>query len=205
MSPERCGVASRLCKPKIRARLPSLPCGDRPVSGSGVCPCAGSLPAFHRYAKYYFELRQLAEKTNRTFSLTMLDKDGAKKLEVRLAGTAATRSDSLPRPGRSPLCRLPAPPHAGHVAADVGGRHPGKNPHLAQPGPPHVHRKGHPLVEGPARLCRPSPQKHSCCRGPARHCRPWGAAAVATLNAQGTAHCRPDRRARAVPGTPLPR
>jgi len=34
------------------------------------------------YAKYYFELRILAERTNKIFSLTMLDKEGAKKLEV---------------------------------------------------------------------------------------------------------------------------
>jgi hypothetical protein len=35
------------------------------------------------YAKYYFELRELAEKDSKNFPLTPLDKDRAEQLEVR--------------------------------------------------------------------------------------------------------------------------
>jgi len=34
------------------------------------------------YAKYYFELRELAEKNSKTFPLTPLDKERAEQLEV---------------------------------------------------------------------------------------------------------------------------
>lgn len=48
------------------------------------------------YAKYYFDLRSLADDSNLSFPLEPLSKKRAQKLEVRLSGLASPRRRPLP-------------------------------------------------------------------------------------------------------------
>jgi len=53
------------------------------------------------YAKYYFELRELAEKDAKTFPLTPLDKERAEKLEVGPSPFSSTSHAHTPQQERA--------------------------------------------------------------------------------------------------------
>lgn len=62
------------------------------------------------YAKYYFDLRSLADDNNLSFPLEPLSKKRAQKLEVRLCGASVSRGNarSFPRSNLSVVFHLQA-------------------------------------------------------------------------------------------------